>query len=87
MTSWKVWKKGLVGGSRGEKGGKGKGKGRWLLVGYLTTCISLPLIPYEMRYMSMIMSMGMNIPMRMSHSLVVQYKYSLLGFFLLLYDR
>lgn len=29
----------------------------------------------------MIMSMNMNIPMRMSHSLVVQVQYSLLGFF------
>lgn len=95
----------MVGGSRGErgrgrgkvlggriKGGKrGKGEreeGAWWLVIYLT-CIFLPLIPYEMRYMSMIMSMNMNTYlMRMSHSLVVQYKYSLLGFFfLLLYDR
>lgn len=32
MTSWKVWKKGVVGGSRGERGGKGRGKvlGGWL---------------------------------------------------------
>lgn len=74
---------------QGVKKGKRRGKvvgGLWLVT-YLT-CTSLPLIPYEMRYMSMIMSMNMNTYlMRMSRSLVVQYKYSLLGFFLLLYDR
>lgn len=66
-----------------DQGGKGEGEredGAWWLVTYLT-CISLPLIPYEMRYMSMIMSMNMNILMRMSHSLVVQVQYSLIGFF------
>lgn len=71
------------GGGGRIKGGKGKGEredGAWWLVTYLT-CISLPLIPYGMRYMSMIMSMNMNIPMRISHSLVVQVQYSLLGFF------
>lgn len=51
------------GGGGRIKGGKGKGEredGAWWLVTYLT-CTSLPLIPYEMRYMSMIMSMNMNI--------------------------
>lgn len=74
VRSWKVWKKGAVGGSRGGKGGKGRGKVvGWWLVTYLI-CIFLPLIPYEMRYMSMIMSMNMNTYlMRMSLSLVVQY--------------
>lgn len=76
-----------MGGSRGEKGKGEREDGAWWLVGYLPNLYLSPLIPYEMRYMSMIMSMNMNIPMRMSHSLVVQYKYSLLGFFLLLYDR
>lgn len=73
----------MVGGSRGEKGGKGRGRkvlGGWLVI-YLT-CTSLPLIPYEMRYMSMIMSMNMNTYlMRMSHSLVVQYSTVCLVFF------
>lgn len=81
MTSWKVWKKGVVGGSRGEKGERGSGEGRCLVVGYLPNLYLSPLIPYEMRYMSMIMSMNMNTPMIMSHSLVVQVQYSLLGFF------
>lgn len=33
---------------RGER----EGGGWWLVVGYLTTCIFLPLISYEMRYMN-----------------------------------
>lgn len=53
--------------------------GWWLLVIYLT-CISLPLIPYEMRYMSMIMSMNMNIYENVSLA-------SSAWLFLLLYDR
>lgn len=52
--------------------------GGWLVT-YLT-CISLPLIPYEMRYMSMIMSMNMNTYENVSlASSTVQY--SLIGFF------
>lgn len=42
------------GGGGRIKGGKGEGEregGAWCLVTYLT-CTSLPLIPYEMRYMS-----------------------------------
>lgn len=53
--------KGGGGRIKGGKGGKGRGRkvlGCWLVT-YLT-CISLPLIPYEMRYMGMIMSMNMN---------------------------
>lgn len=68
----------IKGGKRGERGEGG----RWLVLGYLPNLYLSPLIPYEMRYMSMIMSMNMNTYlMRMSRSLVVQYKYSLLGFF------
>lgn len=67
-----------------QEGEKGKGEredGAWWLVTYLT-CIFLLLYLYEMRYMSMIMSMNMNTYlMRMSHSLVVRVQYSLLGFF------
>lgn len=43
MTSWKVWKKRVVGGSRGEKG-KGEG-GRCLVVGWLPSLYLSPLIP------------------------------------------
>lgn len=53
--------KGGGGRIKGGKGGKGRGRmvlGGWLLT-YLT-CTSLPLIPCEMRYMGMIMSMNMN---------------------------
>lgn len=69
---------------------KGKGEredGAWCLVTYLT-CISLPLIPYEMRYMSMIMSMSMNMNTYENVSLAsstVQVQSDWL--FLLLYDR
>lgn len=51
----------MVGGSRGEKGGKGGEGGWWLIVGYLPNLYLSPLIPYGMRYMSMIISMNMKL--------------------------
>lgn len=55
----KVGKRGRWEDQGGKKGGKGKGRW-WLIVGYLPNLYLTPLIPYEMRYMSMIMSMNMN---------------------------
>lgn len=70
---------------QGVKKGE-RGEGGWcLVVGWLPTyltCISPPLIPYEMRYMSMTMSMNMNIYENVSlASITVQVQYSLIGFF------
>lgn len=78
----------MVGGSRGEKGKGERDEGAWWLVGYLPNLYLSPLIPYEMRYMSMIMSMNMNTNAYENVSLASSaVQYSLLGFFLLLYDR
>lgn len=72
------------GGKKGERG-RGKVVGGWWLVIYLT-CTSLPLIPCEMRYMGMIMSMNMNTYENFSlASSTVQVQSDWL--FLLLYDR
>lgn len=45
----------IKGGKRGERG-----EGGWLVLGYLPNLYLSPLIPYEMRYMSMSMIMSMN---------------------------
>lgn len=71
----------------GERGERGEG-GRCLVVGWLPNLYLSPLIPYEMRYMSMSIIMSMNMNTYENVSLAgsaVQVQSAWL--FLLLYDR